>query len=207
MLKDVKEFPFLQTIIENHLIIQKEFLEAKKCIPEIQKIYECGDEMPVTGEDFNRWARRGGFDKKRIGYAARGSKPVTGIPILTKKEGKLFPDFFSKTYVILNDVPSVETVLFGIMGPNSHILPHRHCESKGLMIFHLCLFDLDGHAIIRVNDDILKYDKEKDHFLFYPFDEHEAYNHSNTYRVNLLVEFPEKVFQYKVRNFFKRKIK
>jgi hypothetical protein len=191
MFKDVKEFPFLQAIIENHVIIQKEFLEAKEQISEIKYIFECENEMPESVLAFKEWVLKSGFTTDDVGYDARGDKPVGGIPIITLNGKRVFDSNFTQTYRIVENIPNLKIAMFSIMSPQAHILPHRHFESKGLMIFHMNLFDLDGYATFRVNDDVLEYSKEKDSFLFYPLDEHESINYSNSYRVTLIAEFAE----------------
>jgi hypothetical protein len=186
---NLESYPFLHPFINNIDSISKEYELASSELSELKFFFK-NEEMPIVYSHFDYWVKESGFDKEEIGYDARGEKPVGAFPLFKKG----FPinwynvnEYFSLTYKLLS-VPGIYFAQFSIMSPKSHILPHKH-KVVGSQIFHINLFDLDGHAEFKAGKDTINIENKADYFMFDPTNTHESKNFSNSYRIHLMFDF------------------
>ena len=92
-----------------------------------------------------------------------------------------------ETTRLVTSVPGMKTAFFSILGPRSHVPPHRG-PYKGLLRYHLGLkIPAPDRCGIRVADQRLTW-REGESLLFDDTYEHEAWNHSDQDRVVLFLD-------------------
>jgi beta-hydroxylase len=163
-----KNFPFLQPFVENWQAIlgeAKAVLKHRDAVPDIQEVSK--DQMRISKTA--NW-------KTFIlyGFGSRCEKNCRQAPITAR---------------LLDAVPNIESAWFSILGPGSHILPHRGI-SKGILRTHLGLI-IPAEAEkcrLRVGDTINVW-RPGEIFVFDDTYEHEVWNDTDEERVILLFDF------------------
>ena len=93
---------------------------------------------------------------------------------------------------LLKEVPEIQTALFSILQPGTHIKTHKG-EYAGMLRYHLGLkVDKPEFCKIRVEDKIHHW-QEGEAFIFDHTNEHEAWNNSDQIRVILILDFIRKL--------------
>ena len=93
-----------------------------------------------------------------------------------------------RTAALLRSIPRVQTALFSVLEPGSHIKPHRG-EYSGVLRYHLGVkIPSSSDCQLRVEDRLYNWQEGKS-FIFDHTDEHEAWNNSNKRRAILIVDF------------------
>lgn len=94
-----------------------------------------------------------------------------------------------ETWRILQKIPGLKSAMFSIFEPGKHLPPHRG-PYNGVLRFHLGLIvpDQPDKIGIRIADDTRHW-REGEALIFDDAYEHEAWNHSDSVRVVLFVDF------------------
>lgn len=94
-----------------------------------------------------------------------------------------------ETWRILQKIPGLKSAMFSIFEPGKHLPPHRG-PYNGVLRFHLGLIvpDQPDKIGIRVDQEVCHWQEGKA-LIFDDAYEHEAWNHSDSVRVVLFVDF------------------
>ena len=94
-----------------------------------------------------------------------------------------------ETWRILQKIPGMKSAMFSIFEPGKHLPPHRG-PYNGVLRFHLGLVvpDQPDKIGIRIDKEVCHW-KEGEALIFDDAYEHEAWNHSDSVRVVLFVDF------------------
>jgi aspartyl/asparaginyl beta-hydroxylase (cupin superfamily) len=94
-----------------------------------------------------------------------------------------------ETWRILQKIPGMKSAMFSIFEPGKHLPPHRG-PYNGVLRFHLGLVvpDAPDKIGIRIDKEVCHW-KEGEALIFDDAYEHEAWNHSDSVRVVLFVDF------------------
>lgn len=94
-----------------------------------------------------------------------------------------------QTWRILQKIPGLKSAMFSIFEPGKHLPPHRG-PYNGVLRFHLGLIvpDQPDKIGIRIADQVRHW-REGEALIFDDAYEHEAWNHSDSVRVVLFVDF------------------
>lgn len=95
------------------------------------------------------------------------------------------------TWAALQRIPSLQTAMFSIFDPGKHLPPHRG-PFNGVLRLHLGLIVPEGDTAIRVDTEVVTW-KEGKVAIFDDSFEHEAWNHTDSVRVVLFVDFERPV--------------
>ncbi len=92
------------------------------------------------------------------------------------------------TAALVRQIPGLNTALFSILAPGTHIPPHRGV-TKGLITCHLGLIvPADGDVRMRVGDRVVRW-AEGETLVFDDTYDHEVWNDTAGTRVVLLIQF------------------
>lgn len=188
MFYSINHLDFLQNILKNVDIIQREFLYARKQVPELEKFISDG--LPEIHSHLAHWLKENNLDWESLGYDPRngawGAFPVfkTGYPIKWYDAPNIFPE----TFKLINATPNTYFASFMRLKQNSITATHAH-SIKGHLIFHVSLFDLDNYSAITCGKETITISKKGDYCLFDYAEDHGSANYSNTDRVNFSIDF------------------
>ncbi len=195
MFYDLKDFPFLQNLVDNVDKVGEELLHLKNNSTFMERFYDYPPSTPIeevtTHVDY--WVRESGIHPDQIGYEARNGEWVafalykTGFPIKWFDVNKEFP--FTIQEIL--KVPNVNFSAFFRIAPSAGSNEHSH--NKANLIFHLTLYDLDGESVMRCNGEEKILSKKGDWCIFDYSKPHSSFNFSKTDRINLIIDFtPQK---------------
>jgi len=161
-------FPWVQTLEENWTTIRKELnklLEHKEDIPNLQDVSP--EQSPVAhGESWKTFFL--------YGFGHKIEQNCVQCPETTR---------------IVRKIPGLKMAMFSILAPKSHIPAHRG-PYKGLLRYHLGLIipSPNSSCGIRVGSEIRCWQEGRS-LIFDDSHDHEAWNHSDSQRVILFVDF------------------
>lgn len=186
MFYDIRLFPFLESIVSNVDAIAHEF-ELRKNEPFMADFVNAP--LPELKSHTEHWIKESGIDAANTGYDARdgswSSFPLykKGFPIKWYDAENSFPVAFKH---ILN-VPGVNFSSFFRLAPGSGTKEHAHKLSN--LIFHLCLFDVEGDSVLSCDgeDKIIK--KKGDYAIFDYSKPHSSFNYGKNDRINFAIDF------------------
>jgi beta-hydroxylase len=165
---DNRNFPFLRSLVDNWQAIRAEaeaILRHREIVPAFQEVSP--DQMRIAkGTNWRTFIL--------YGFGTKLEKNCRQAPITTG---------------ILEQVPSLQTAWFSILGPGSHIPAHRGV-SKGILSSHLGLITpKDAEKCrMRVGDTINVW-RPGEIFVFDDTYDHEVWNDTEDERVILLFHF------------------
>jgi aspartyl/asparaginyl beta-hydroxylase (cupin superfamily) len=186
MFYPIDKFPFLEQIRRNVDAIAMEF-EAQMKTPLLHNFMH--SEEPEIHAHSDYWIKEGGFSSGQIGYDARdgswGSFPLykKGFPIKWYDVEKTFP----KTFANVMTVPNVNFSAFFKIAPGAGTKEHKHAQQN--LIFHLCLFDIEGHSVLTCNGEEKVLSKKGDCAVFDYSKAHSSFNFAKQTRINLIIDF------------------
>ena len=164
---DTSSFPWVTQVETDWRQIRAELdvlLLQRERIPSFQEISE-DQKLLTEGNDWKTFFL--------YGYGREVAKNVARCP---------------QTAKLLRSIPGMKTAMFSILAPGKHIPPHRGLY-KGVLRYHLGLLIPDPERCgIRVGNETRNWQEGKS-LIFDDTHEHEAWNHSQAYRVVLFVDF------------------
>jgi len=191
MFYDIKDFPFLQEIVANTDQIQREFLTLHKTSTFLDEFYSFPVDIP--GNERTRhveyWVRDNGFHPDQVGYDSRDGEWMAltifknGFPIKWYNVEEKFPTAYRQVM----KVPQVNFSAFFRLAGEAGTKEHTHTNRN--LIFHLCLFDLNGESVMNCDGDQRILKKKGDWCIFDYSKPHSSFNYSKDDRVNLIVDF------------------
>jgi aspartyl/asparaginyl beta-hydroxylase len=187
MFYDIKDFPFLQEILNEVKSIVYEF-EKNKSLDLLQDFIL--NEYPEISSHILHYAVDQKISKEDLGYDFRneswGAFPIykDGFGIKWYSVKDIFPVALSNALKTPNPYFSA----FLKLAKKKSIKAHKHAGKH--LIFHVCLNNLDGYSEIYCGDEKRVLKNIGDWVIFDTFTSHHSCNFSNTDRINFVVEFP-----------------
>ncbi len=179
------EFPEFKTLQDNHGVIRHELSRI------------------------SRWASWGSDDGDAAGHCRFQSGNWTVFPVyvgrnvgwdsfihLRNSDRPLFDNLFSRLPAtfpqmteMLDEIPRIKWSGFSRLGAQSELTPHRH-TNPGSLIYHLGVV-IPPHrtAGLMVEDRVHLWEKEGDAVIFDDNRVHHAWNHSDSERIVLYINF------------------
>lgn len=186
MFYDIKQFPFLQTILDNIDIIIEEFENSTNI--ELLNDFKHND-YPEINSHILYYAKDQSITLEDLGYDFRneswGAFPLYKNGYEIKWYNVL--EHFPKTLQLISNVPNTYFSAFVKLIKNNGILPHKHNDKN--IIFHVCLYDLDGYSELYCGEQKKVLKNKGDWAIFDTSIEHHSFNFSNTNRINFVVDF------------------
>lgn len=195
MFYTLDKYPQLVELVNQVDLISEEYLRLKNTSDLLEGFHHYPPDTPLekTNTHIEYWIRENGIHPEQTGYEARNGEWVafpiykTGFPIKWYEVEKTFP----LTYPKIVKIPGINFSAFFRIAPNSGSNEHTHTRSN--LIFHLCLFDLDGDSVMRCGKEEKILSKKGDWCLFDYSIAHSSFNYSKKDRINLIIDFtPEK---------------
>jgi ornithine lipid ester-linked acyl 2-hydroxylase len=121
------------------------------------------------------------------------------IPLAIHRYGAtnpMFEDFFKQTLSIVKQIPGLESAMYSLIEPGTHIKPHRGYSSDVLRL-HLGLTPKQD-AVLKVGDQELTWD-EGSIFIFDDSELHEVWHRGDKTRISFILDFkrdPEGLVKY-----------
>jgi len=165
---NLESFPWVQMVEANWMTIRRELdllLQHKEDIPNLQDVSP--EQSAVAHGDSWKSFFLYGFGHKIEQNCAR----------------------CPETARIVTQIPGLKMAMFSILAPKSHIPPHRG-PYKGLLRYHLGLIipSPSTSCGIRVRDEIHSWQEGRS-LIFDDSYDHEAWNHADSDRVVLFIDF------------------
>ena len=186
MFYDIKQFPFLQEILDNLDSIIEEFEKVKN--KELLSDFIHND-YPEINSHILYYAKDQSITLEDIGYDFRneswGAFPLykNGFEIKWYNVLQHFP----KTSQLISKVPNTYFSAFVKLTKNKGILPHQHHDKN--IIFHVCLYNLYGYSELYCGNEKKVLKNKGDWAIFDASVQHHSINFSNTDRINFVVDF------------------
>ena len=165
---DKRAFPWAREVEAEWELIRAELDQVLVRKGDLPAFHEIASEVRSISDDDN-WKTF-----LLCGYGIRSEEAIQQCP---------------ETWRILQKIPGLKSAMFSIFEPGKHLAPHRG-PYNGVLRFHLGLIvpDEPEKVGIRVDDQICRW-REGEALIFDDAFEHEAWNHSDSVRVVLFVDF------------------
>jgi len=191
MFYSISEFPFLSPAVERMTQLRDELLTVGRETNLLDGFYNCTADIMERTESrhIQYWSKDNGFHPEQVGYDARNGE-WTAIPLY--KHGFPIrwydaPSAFPVAYDLMKAVPQVNFSAFFRLAPGAGTREHVHTNRN--LIFHLCLFDLDGESVMHCNGEERILKKAGDYCLFDYSKPHWSHNSSGSDRINFIIDF------------------